>query len=278
MEQSSSSSSSSSCALELPSIWRPKVLISGCPGVGKTAIAKVLCGKEFPSNYKMTTTAQLFNNKINEKESGRVMEPFVFDLPGDELFLGRRWDQIEKEAEVHLFVYDITRAETLSDVVLKQWKLKIDDALTPTQQNVISILLIGNKTDLASRRAVSTLQGLRASKSLGAEFVELSAKENRVIPQSTEYEDDKADHEDAKENRHAGEKGDDPDGGKDLSRLGMPSEGAVGDGDVTVVPRSLIETISSFFLRVKEKQRIDDGSNLRKDQDLIQLENALNIS
>jgi len=206
------------------------------------------------------------------------MEPFVFDLPGDELFLGRRWDQIEKEAEVHLFVYDITRAETLSDVVLKQWKLKIDDALTPTQQNVISILLIGNKTDLASRRAVSTLQGLRASKSLGAEFVELSAKENRVIPQSTEYEDDKADHEDAKENRHAGEKGDDPDGGKDLSRLGMPSEGAVGDGDVTVVPRSLIETISSFFLRVKEKQRIDDGSNLRKDQDLIQLENALNIS
>ena len=47
---------------------------------------------------------------------------------------------------------------------------------------------MGNKTDLASRRAISTLQGLRASQALGAEFVELSAKDNRVIPQSTEYD------------------------------------------------------------------------------------------
>ena len=45
--------------------------------------------------------------------------------------------------------------------------------------------------------------------------------------------DDKADHEDANESRHAGEKGDEPDGGKDLSRCS-----AVDGGDVSVVSRT----------------------------------------
>ena len=78
MTQSTSSSSSCALKLELPAIWRPKVVISGCPGVGKTAIAKVLCGKEFPSSYTMTTTAQLFNNKINEKGQCFLFFGFFF--------------------------------------------------------------------------------------------------------------------------------------------------------------------------------------------------------
>ena len=51
------------------------------------------------------------------------MEPYFFDLPSDELF-DRGWSSIEEEADAHLFVFDVTRKDTLSDVINK-WTRKL---------------------------------------------------------------------------------------------------------------------------------------------------------
>ena len=51
------------------------------------------------------------------------VEPFIYDLPSDELY-ERGWGRIEAEADAQVYVYDVTRKETLEDIVNK-WTTKL---------------------------------------------------------------------------------------------------------------------------------------------------------
>nr|CAD1825333.1 unnamed protein product [Ananas comosus var. bracteatus] len=69
-----------------------------------------------------------------------------------------------------LLVYDITRRETFNH--LASW---LEDARQHANANM-TIMLIGNKCDLAHRRAVSTEEGEQFAKDHGLIFMEASAK------------------------------------------------------------------------------------------------------
>jgi Ras-related protein Rab-2A len=69
-----------------------------------------------------------------------------------------------------LLVYDITRRETFTS--LQYW---LEDAHKYSNEN-ISIMLVGNKSDLDGRRAVSTEEGQAFADEHGLIFVETSAK------------------------------------------------------------------------------------------------------
>ncbi|CAH8343013.1 unnamed protein product [Eruca vesicaria subsp. sativa] len=69
-----------------------------------------------------------------------------------------------------LLVYDITRRETFNH--LASW---LEDARQHANANM-TIMLIGNKCDLASRRAVTTEEGEQFAKEHGLIFMEASAK------------------------------------------------------------------------------------------------------
>ncbi|KAJ4973769.1 hypothetical protein NE237_006943 [Protea cynaroides] len=69
-----------------------------------------------------------------------------------------------------LLVYDITRRETFNH--LASW---LEDARLPANANM-TIMLIGNKCDLAHERAVSTEEGEQFAKENGLIFMEASAK------------------------------------------------------------------------------------------------------
>lgn len=69
-----------------------------------------------------------------------------------------------------LLVYDITRRETFNH--LANW---LEDARQHATANMV-IMLIGNKCDLAHRRAVSTEEGAQFAKENGLIFMETSAK------------------------------------------------------------------------------------------------------
>jgi small GTP-binding protein len=69
-----------------------------------------------------------------------------------------------------LLVYDVTRRDTFLHVT--RW-------LEEARQNAIEklvIMLVGNKTDLESRRAVTTEEGAAFARKNGLIFVEASAK------------------------------------------------------------------------------------------------------
>ncbi|XP_022759837.1 ras-related protein RABB1c-like [Durio zibethinus] len=69
-----------------------------------------------------------------------------------------------------LLVYDITRRETFNH--LASW---LEEARQHANANM-TVMLIGNKCDLAHRRAVSTEEGERFAKEHGLIFMEASAK------------------------------------------------------------------------------------------------------
>ena len=69
-----------------------------------------------------------------------------------------------------LLVYDITRRETFNS--LASW---LDDARQHANANM-TIMLIGNKSDLTHRRAVTTEEGEAFAKEHGLVFMETSAK------------------------------------------------------------------------------------------------------
>jgi Ras-related protein Rab-1A len=67
-------------------------------------------------------------------------------------------------------VYDVTDAESFNNV--KQWLHEIDRYASEN----VNKLLVGNKSDLASKRAVTFEQGKDFAESIGIEFLETSAK------------------------------------------------------------------------------------------------------
>ena len=69
-----------------------------------------------------------------------------------------------------LLVYDITRRDTFNH--LTSW---LDDARTHSNSNM-TIMLIGNKSDLEHRRAVSIEEGEAFAREHGLIFLETSAK------------------------------------------------------------------------------------------------------
>ena len=72
-------------------------------------------------------------------------------------------------------MYDVTDMESFNNV--KQWLHEI----TKYANENVNKLLVGNKCDLASKRAVSPEQGGDFAKSMGIDFVETSAKNSTNV-------------------------------------------------------------------------------------------------
>ena len=75
-------------------------------------------------------------------------------------------------------VYDVTDNESFNNV--KQWLHEIDRYACEN----VNKLLVGNKSDLTSKRVVSTEQGKEFADSLGIEFLETSAKNSTNVEQA----------------------------------------------------------------------------------------------
>ena len=149
-------------------------------------------------------------------------------------------------------------------------------------------MLIGNKSDLAGRRAVSTSEGIAVARKMGAFFVETSAKENRSVVLRSGLDDDDDDGDD--------DDGDGTDGigngicGDGAGDVGAQTYGKSASNSKNVIAASkenktkrCIADAFLFFLGQLEKLKAgQSGSSIvapkRSDRDLDQLESALNIA
>lgn len=80
-------------------------------------------------------------------------------------------------AAVALLVYDVTERDSFSH--LRAW---LNDATSVTQD--MTIILVGNKSDLESHRRVSTAEGQAFADEHGLLFVETSAKLDHNVVQA----------------------------------------------------------------------------------------------
>ncbi|GIY20799.1 ras-related protein Rab6, partial [Caerostris extrusa] len=108
----------------------------------------------------------------------RTVRLQLWDTAGQERFRSLIPSYI-RDSTVAVVVYDITNSNSFHQT--SKW---IDDVRTERGNDVI-IMLVGNKTDLADKRQVTTEEGERKAKELNVMFIETSAKSGYNVKQSS---------------------------------------------------------------------------------------------
>jgi small GTP-binding protein len=144
-----------------------KLLLIGDSGVGKSCLLLRFADDTYTESYISTIGVDF---KIRTVElDGKTIKLQIWDTAGQERFRTIT-SSYYRGAHGIIVVYDVTDAESFNNV--KQWLHEIDRYASEN----VNKLLVGNKSDLTSKRAVSFDQGKEFADTLGIEFLETSAK------------------------------------------------------------------------------------------------------
>ena len=155
-----------------------KLILVGDSYVGKTNILSKYIKDEFNLNTKSTVGVE-FGTKILKIED-KIIKAQIWDTAGQERYKSIT-STYYKGAKGAFIVYDITNRLTFESV--DKW---IQDLNLNSDKN-ITLLLIGNKKDLADKREVTTEEGEEKAKSFGLAFLETSALTEKNIYKIYDY-------------------------------------------------------------------------------------------
>ena len=143
-----------------------KVVLIGDTSVGKTNILSKYLSNEFDPDSKATVGVE-FGTK-DFKIENNIVKVQIWDTAGQERYRSIT-NAYYKGAKGSLLVYDITNPKTFENI--DRW---LSDLKVNGDEN-ISVVLLGNKSDLESDRKVSTQQGKEKAEFYKLAFMETSA-------------------------------------------------------------------------------------------------------
>ena len=143
-----------------------KVVIVGDSGVGKTNIMSKYLKNEFHEDSKATVGVEFGSKQFNIQ--GHQVKAQIWDTAGQERYKAIT-SAYYKGAKGAFIVYDISRKNTFDSI--SRW---VSD-ITATADKKITLILIGNKSDLEDQRQVTKEQGEDKAKELDLAFLETSA-------------------------------------------------------------------------------------------------------
>lgn len=148
---------------------RFKVVLLGEGRVGKTSILLRYVRGNFDTNQASTLQASYLDKRL--VVTNTPVQLSIWDTAGQERFhaLGPIY---YRDADGALLVYDITDFESFTKV--RKWVRELRGIVG----NDISIVIAGNKCDLAKNRAVPEEDALKYAESVGATHFYTSAKTN----------------------------------------------------------------------------------------------------
>ncbi|VDL81411.1 unnamed protein product [Schistocephalus solidus] len=152
-----------------------KYIIIGDTGVGKSCLLLQFTDKRFQPVHDLTIGVEFGARMINL--DGKQIKLQIWDTAGQETFRSITRSYYRGAAGA-LLVYDITRRDTFEH--LTTW---LDDAKQHSNVNMV-IMLIGNKCDLESRRAVPREEGENFAREHGLIFLETSAKTAKNVEEA----------------------------------------------------------------------------------------------
>ncbi|KAG6602284.1 ras-related protein RABC2a-like [Cucurbita pepo subsp. pepo] len=145
-----------------------KILLIGDSGVGKSSILL-----SYISNFVQDLSPTIgvdFKIKM-VTVGGKRLKLTIWDTAGQERF-GTLTSSYYRGAHGIILVYDVTRRETFTNL-MDVWAKEVEMYLT--NHECIKIL-VGNKVDRGSERAVSTEEGMAVAKEHQSLFLECSAR------------------------------------------------------------------------------------------------------
>ncbi|EFC40367.1 rab family small GTPase [Naegleria gruberi] len=155
-----------------------KYIIIGDTGVGKSCLLLQFTDKRFQPVHDLTIGVEFGARMINI--DGKQVKLQIWDTAGQESFRSITRSYYRGAAGA-LLVYDITRRETFHH--LTTW---LEDARRHSN-STMTIMLVGNKCDLDSRRAVSYEEGKKFAQQHDLIFLETSAKNDENVEEAFNY-------------------------------------------------------------------------------------------
>ncbi|KAJ3433779.1 rab gtpase [Anaeramoeba flamelloides] len=148
------------------------VSMCGCSGVGKTSIIERFDHNNFETNMQPTIGCAFKKIKINSE--GNELDFSIWDTAGQEIFhsISR---QYYHNTNIAIIVYDISNRKSF--LKLNFWHKEVVE----NAQTNVKFLIIGNKSDLVKKRAVSFEEGQEFAEKKYSSFIETSAKNNENI-------------------------------------------------------------------------------------------------
>ncbi|XP_077640958.1 ras-related protein Rab-17 [Lonchura striata] len=149
-----------------------KVVLLGSMSVGKSSLAYRYVKNDF-RELLPTVGCSFFTQILNLEEATVKFE--IWDTAGQEKYQSV-CHLYYRDAHAALLVYDIANKQTFSRA--KLWLEELEKKFLPDE---IVIALVGNKTDLAAEREVTTEEGKDFARTKGLLFMETSAKSNHQV-------------------------------------------------------------------------------------------------
>ncbi|KAM3132207.1 hypothetical protein pb186bvf_015667 [Paramecium bursaria] len=152
-----------------------KLLLIGTSGAGKSCMLMRYVDNNFTNNFYNTIGVDFKIKSIFLEQKSIKLQ--IWDTAGQDRFRTITCSYY-RGAHGIIIVYDITDRESFESV--KQWMQEIDKY---AMEDVVR-MLVGNKSDLEEKRAVSFEEGEALAKQLKLQFMETSAKNATNIEQA----------------------------------------------------------------------------------------------
>ncbi|XP_073822132.1 ras-related protein Rab6-like [Musca autumnalis] len=144
-----------------------KLVFLGEQSVGKTSLITRFMYDSFDNTYQATIGIDFLSKTLHLDD--RTVRLQLWDTAGQERFRSLIPSYI-RDSTAAIVVYDVTKPTTFEQT--SKW---ISDVRAERGTEVI-IILVGNKTDLAGKRQITTEDGENKAKELNVMFIETSAK------------------------------------------------------------------------------------------------------
>lgn len=151
------------------------LLMIGDSGVGKSCLILRFAEDKFRES-NISTIGVDFKVKT-VAINGMKIKLQIWDTAGQEKYRTVT-NSYYRNAHGIILVYDVTNRESFLNV--KLWLQEIDKY----GQEKVSILLVGNKTDLEADQVVMTNEGREFAKKYGTHFIETSAKDDSNVSEA----------------------------------------------------------------------------------------------
>ncbi|XP_045546945.1 intraflagellar transport protein 27 homolog isoform X1 [Salmo salar] len=150
---------------------RARCLLVGDAAVGKSALSQMFRsdGAHFQKNYSMTAGVELVVKSVNIPETSDSVELYIFDSAGRETFV-EACEKLWGQPSVLCLVFDVSSELSFSSC--GRW---LERVRAHCQGLHIPGVLVGNKSDLSSRREVETSVAQEWAQSQGLQYHETSA-------------------------------------------------------------------------------------------------------
>ena len=146
--------------------YKFKIVIVGDTGVGKTGLVRRFIQNTFSKNTKATVGVEFISN--NYKINNKIIKIEIWDTAGQERYRSLT-SSYYKGAKGAMIVYDVTNKTSFENI--DKWYTDMKDA---TEKD-ITVLMIGNKTDLTDKIVISSQVSKDKAFTLNIPVLETSA-------------------------------------------------------------------------------------------------------